>query len=435
MSMTNSQATLDPFLYLALPSPAQSICFVGGSESGKFSDLQVADDGSSNFDFANNSDIGSDSDSDSSEELEFRSSIIARHQNQKHVPRQELMKGRLLVSCHKNSDVLLWDCGRQSNISTIVGNRQGAGLAVKRIDGSTGVDSFMYQSRDPKGTVSIHALCRLGSGSMMKDSIVRNYETYSATFCQAAPCREDAHLIALPSRQESTATVMDDRDPVPVYATSPVRNYGMVTSLAMTMTTSKRPILACGMENGSVLFHDFSSGRSVMKGECNLTKDPILALDLVPSQFIQHDVATLSPSVVAVAGMAGDTMEVADLPDTEKGRIALLKAKISETEWDIRTRARLSTCRVDERFSFGKPGVAICRFRPGDARIFAVGGWDNRVRLFERSKGAPIGILRGHTSSVNSLDWAPDANVTGLLVTAADDDCTISFWKCFPRSQ
>ncbi len=428
--MKETGALLDPFHYLSLPSPAQSICCLDCTSSGcKFSDLS-SDDGDSN--------------SDSSDELIFRSSIIATKRDRKGLLGQQLLKGRLLLSCHKNGDALLWDCAQRNILATIHNNGTGAGMAVKRIDGSNG--TFLYQTRDPKGTVTIHSLSRAGTGNLT-DSIVREYETYSATFCQAAPCRGDFHLMALPSRQESTAIVMDDRDPVPIYQTSPLANHGMVTSLAMTTTASGKPILACGMESGSVLFHDFSSGISATNGECKLTKDPILALDLAPSESISCDsIATnslstkKSSSVVAVAGMAGDTIEVADLPQAEQGRVALFRAtsaSITETskdEWEFRTRARLSTCRVDNETSFGKPGVAICRFRPGDARIFAIGGWDNRVRLFERSKGAPMGILRGHSGSVNSLDWAPDADTSGLLVTAGGEDCSISFWQCFSQT-
>ena len=79
----------------------------------------------------------------------------------------------------------------------------------------------------------------------------------------------------------------------------------------------------------------------------------------------------------------------------------------------------------------GKPGVALCRFRPGDGRIFAVGGWDKRLRIFDRSaaaKSAPLAILRGHIQSVNAMDWAPDAAESGLLATGASDG-RIYVWR------
>jgi WD40 repeat protein len=140
-------------------------------------------------------------------------------------------------------------------------------------------------------------------------------------------------------------------------------------------------------------------------------------------------------SAMAIVGMAGDVAEVAELPQSEQGRIALLKVTHdrANSDWNFRIRARLSTCRVDEK-SYGKPGVSICRFRPGDGRLFAVGGWDHRVRLFERSKGTAMAILRGHTGSVNALDWAPDAISSGLLASTGGEDNQIHLWQCFAKS-
>jgi len=409
---------LDPFLNLSLPSPATSLCFVEGRNNPRSSNESEYDD----------------SDSDSSEDLAFRSSSLIKTTSSafKQQQRQNLLKDRLLVSCHQNGEARIWDCFLQKTVSVILSDRVGAGMAVKRLDDPT---LIMYQTRDANGTVSIHSIERFGSTS----SVVRQYETYSATFCHATPCRGNVHLIALPTRQETVINVMDDRDRVPIFATttSPMSNHGMVTSIAMSDTESNRPVLVCGMESGSVIFHDFSSGRSV-KGEYNLTKDPILALDLVPSSMKSHmgGQSHPSPSVVAAVGMAGDSIEVAELPVQEQGRVALLRAEMKDDgievpQWTIRTRARLSTCRVDNDDSSGKPGVSICRFRPDDGRLFAVGGWDNRVRLFERSNGTPLAILRGHVGSVNAMDWARDAVDSGLLATAGGEDATISFWQCY----
>jgi hypothetical protein len=485
MTQEDGGELLDPFLDLSLPSPALSLCFVGNKRGGggKFWTTTTTTTTRPPLEDNDENDSSDDESDSSSEELTFRSSTLqtradAPPQARNYRRRQDLLKDRWIVSCHKEGEALLWDCARQTRIASVqrhTHHRQGGGLAVKRIDDTSDDDEssdgnhdgfFLYQTRDPKGTVSVHSLGRLGaSGEMMKNdsssssSVVREYETYSATFCQAAPCRGNSHLIALPSRQESTATVVDDRDRIPIYQTTPAVNHhhGMVTSLAISMTGSGgRPILACGMESGSVVFHDFVSGRSV-KGDCKLTKDPVLALDLAPSEISSSPSSSStapssSSSVIAVAGLAGDALEVSELPEEERGRVALLKATIPTTissegsdspssaasSWNIQTRARLSTCRVVDEHdtasaSFGKPGVAICRFRPEDARVFAVGGWDNRVRLFERSKGRPVGILRGHSGSVNALDWAPDAATSGLLATAGGEDGKISFWECFPK--
>lgn len=411
---------LTPFLNLSLPEVATSLCFVGVGDRGSQS-LQSSYRIETNLD---------GSDSDSSDELTFRTSSFAKKSTLalQYQQRQELLHERLLMTCHPSGQVRIWNCLQQQCISGI-DSRGGAGMAVKRLyDPSL----FLYQTRDPSGVVSVHSLARSGS----TPSVVRNYETYSATFCQAAPCEGDSHLLALPSSQENVATVMDGRVREPIFSTSPLTDHGMVTSLAISISgTANRPILACGMESGSVYFHDFGSGKMISQGDIKLTMDPILALDMVPAASFEEKGDEIS-SVLAAAGMAGDAVEVADMPTWEQGRVALIKAstntKIS-SEWNIRTRARLSTCKIDNESSGGKPGVSICRFRPGDGRLVAVGGWDNRVRLFERTRGKPLAILRGHEGSVNALDWAHDAANSGLLATAGANDSTVSFWRCFNK--
>jgi WD40 repeat protein len=400
---------IDPILNLPLASSATSLCFVNNQATT-----------------ISNDDDSSDDSSDTSEELDFRSSRLQRQKLSQ--PSSKILSNRFLVSCHLDGEALLWDLGRQTNIATVSLNRGGPGLAVKRMDSTR---QILYQTRDPRGTVSIHSMDG-GSGC----SLIRNYETYSETFCQAAPCVGDSHLLALPSRQDSTVTVMDERASAPV-VTIPIQKHGMLTSLAMSVSGGgggTRPILACGMESGSVIFHDFSAGASSTKAEYKLTNDPILTMDLISSDNVGSDDKNLS-SVLALAGMAGDAAEVSELQESEKGRVALLKATTdpgSPTQWNFRLRARLATCRTDDQ-SYGKPGVSNCRFRPRDGRLFAVGGWDNRVRLFERSKGKAMAILRGHTGSVNALDWAPDAMTSGLLASAGGDDNRVYLWHCFAK--
>jgi WD40 repeat protein len=399
--------SIDPILTLHAPSSLGSLCFVANDEATINNDN---DDSSSS----------SSSSSDSSEELELRCSGLQRNKITSQSPLA--LSNRRLASCHANGDSYLWDLSRQRIVTRMASNRGGPGLAVRRTSSD---DNLMYQTRDPQGIVSLHSLERPDC------PIVTQYETYSQTFCAAAPCYGDSHLLALPSRQDSTATVVDTRSESPV-AVIPIQSHGMLTSLAMSVSGSKgRPILACGMESGSMIFHDFGAPQS-SKTECNLSRDPILAMDLVSSLPTAQDKVS---SVVAIAGMAGDGVEVSELPESQQGRIAILKASFDDAtppNWNTRIRARLSTCSVDET-SDGRPGVAIARFRPGGGRLWAVGGWDRRVRIYERSTGAPLAILRGHATSVTCLDWAPDAEQSGLLASSGGDDQTINIWQCFSK--
>ena len=388
-------------------------------------------------------------------------------------------------------------------------------------------DRFFYQTRDVAGTVSIHAwdhgnaAAAASSHTTSRSTTtvsppILSFRTYSQTFCAAAPCTNNCNLLALPSAKDSDVTIRDLRmdpvtsRPVAVFAgyrgfmeTADdkqecssshlnIRKHGMLTSLAFSESSptffgsnenesiiggnssGSRPIVACGMESGTVFFHDLrmilrqqqteqqSSTPPPTSCHFKLTDDPVLALDLSPShgtgassRINRSDSAdeTTKRGIVAIAGMAGEAIEQKELPTSEQGTVAILKATVQETSTDndggitnestslrLRLRARLATCRPT---GDGKPGVNLCRFQPGEARLFAVAGWDQRVRIFDRAAQAHskkhsdknnslLAILRGHEASVSTIDWAPDSSVSGLCATGAADG-KIHIWRCFSK--
>ena len=181
-------------------------------------------------------------------------------------------------------------------------------------------------------------------------------------------------------------------------------------------------LLACGMESGSVFFHDLTmpgrggrlgggggggggsgggrGGRGYVApphGSVRLGREPVLGLDSVPSTGTGRD------AVVAVAGCAGDADELAALgmDDPERRTVAVIRATVGGGGWGAgggggggvraRVRARAPTCEVGEGSAGGRPGVNVCRFRD-DGRVFAVGGWDRRLRIFGRgTAGTAVG--------------------------------------------
>lgn len=289
----------------------------------------------------------------------------------------------------------------------------------------------LYQTRDENGTVSLHDL---QANNGRNGCSVTELETFSQTFCQAAPCMGNPNLLALPCEQDAFATVRDVRmspssSPVACFPGAGASGeHGMLTSLALSDTGSGgRPTLACGMESGHLFLHDLAATPSPDPCHLQLSKDAILALDMAPSVLPESSEA--KESVVAIAGMAGDAADLSERPESERGTVALVKATYNDDRLEARLRARLATCQINEASS-GKPGVSICRFRP-DGRIFAVGGWDRRLRIFDRSQtAAPLAILRAHEASVNAMDWAPDASTSGVLATGAGDG-SIYIWRCF----
>ncbi|KAL3800313.1 hypothetical protein HJC23_003609 [Cyclotella cryptica] len=260
--------------------------------------------------------------------------------------------------------------------------------------------------------------------------------------------------------------------------------YGMLMSLALSMQhDTHRLVLGCGMEDGSVLFYDLGEGGKgrrpwrikdtsfdnngsiypnsnleahegtsvdiigsddeactddVSKYVYNakLGKEPVLSLDLATSysENTRHSSKSLS-SLVAVAGCAGDSDELSDLPEEERGTVCTLKVALANhigfnPNMTASIRKRTQTCSYS---SEGKVGVSITRFRP-DGRIFAVGGWDRRLRIFGRTSSKPLAVLHGgHSDSVVAMDWAEDSAVSGLLATGAGDG-KICVYRVFPHT-
>jgi len=417
-----------------------------------------------------------------------------------------MMDAAILASCHLDGSCKLWDLATRrcidSNICRESLHRGGSGLALRRIGNGGVADSnhrFLYQTRDPLGTVSLRDLHRPCTSLL-------DLHTYSISFCIMAPChigskRYDMggvqNLVALPTEEHSVAVVRDLRcDPKanPAWRVAmgdeyisamygSRRKYGMLTSLALCAEeTTQRIVLGCGMENGSSLFYDLGAlghGRepwyiptagdgaeesSALHGRKNevvseigsqymcstsLGKDPVLCLDLVGSNSfhqslgeeshgIRNETENRAASVVAVAGCAGDADELSELPEQDQGTISAIKVKLTEesstnaskpSTMKATIRSKTRTCSIA---SGGKVGVSICRFRP-DGRIYAVGGWDHRLRLFSRTSSKPLAILRGHEESVTAVDWAKDAASSGLLATGAGDG-RICVWRVFPHS-
>lgn len=417
------------------------------------------------------------------------------------------LSGAVLASCHLDGCCKLWDLAtRRCYVEDVCSNglRGGPGLAIRRLGtgGEDPVNQFLYQTRDPLGTVSLHDLHRPCTPLLQ-------IHTYSTTFCAISPCHTGTrplvdggimggarNLVALPTEEHSIAVVRDLRcDPTgtpawrvtmgeeylsSMYGTR--RKYGMLTCLALCLQeTTHRIVLGCGMENGSALFYDLGAmghgrdqwqiepGRSEGKDFNNMNssggysdtdsrfmcstmlgKDPVLCMDIVSSYsqgspliaIEEEDHLTkqerTSASLVAVAGCAGDADDLLELPEHEQGTVSTIKvrltanssqdaSKTSSMKATIRSKTR--TCTIE---SGGKVGVSICRFRP-DGRVYAVGGWDHRLRLFGRTSSKPLAILRGHDRSVTAMDWAGNSALSGLLATGAGD-CRICIWRMFPHS-
>jgi WD40 repeat protein len=473
--------TLDPILTLQVakdqtgPSAlgdggslasVSSLCFLSARNGTASAPSAAANDDDNSDD-----DSTSSSDDEDSEELQFRCRSLVQNERShdqditaraREAAASVSLSGYRLISCHTNGDSYIWDLARRKIVQEFTPNR-GPGLALRQMgcmddddsNASATSTTVLYHTRDRNGTVSLHDLEGMGHDDGRHLLTITQFETHAQTFCAATPCRGNSNLIALPLNEDSFATIRDVRmspTSAPVALIhgagmrdfsdpSLLRKHGMLTSLALSETGSTnagRPILGCGMESGTLFFHDLAMlrGNEVKPAELRqrdacgiqISKDPILALDMTPSAL--PETSRSAGSVVVIAGMAGDAADLNDLATADQGTVAIVKATLQDETVQARLRAKLATCQIGSDVVKGKPGVSICRFRR-DGRIFAVGGWDKRLRIFDRSTSAtPLAILRGHEASVNSVDWAPDATTSGLLATGAADG-RIHIWRCF----
>jgi len=197
---------------------------------------------------------------------------------------------------------------------------------------------------------------------------------------------------------------------------------------------------------------------------------------------------------VTVAGLAADAESMLELPPEDRGTVGIIKGtvivpclktttgldcsnksrmdhRMKDRSYDgsnssathptstivTRIRARVGTCRMDDSIPshhIGKPGVNTCRFHP-QGHIFAVGGWDHRIRIYSRTSARPLAILKEksssvHDASITALAWSspfsmPLSNkisteserqgndtVNISLLASGNADGRICLWNAFP---
>jgi WD40 repeat protein len=459
-SKRNAKKTLDPILTLQVSIDDETAALCQDSAAPSISPVTSLCFLSTNHNVTNAHDDDSESDF---EDLGLQCETLAWNEenhvadatSSAHEAAARLsLAGRLVATCQANGNCLIWDLGQRKVLQRIASRDRGPGLLLSRLDGGDDTCQFVYQTRDDAGTVSVHSMeCVVSAWnkSQINLATVAKFETHSRTFCAAAPCKGNPNLIVMPVQEHSFAMVRDWRIPPtdppvayfhgasgvhisshPATFMESTRKQGMLMSLAMI--ESGGTTIACGMESGVVAFHDLAmlSGPRSFSHPCNLSlgSDPVLSLDLASSTAKKHSTKC---SILAIAGLAGNAEDLIELAQEDRGRISVIKATMRDDgEFAAQLRTRLPTNDSIASVAHSiKPGAAICRFRH-DGRMFAIGGWDKRLRIYDRAvPDRKLAILRGHGDSVNATDWAPDATESGLLATGSSDG-QVHIWRCCP---
>lgn len=81
---------------------------------------------------------------------------------------------------------------------------------------------------------------------------------------------------------------------------------------------------------------------------------------------------------------------------------------------------------LDGRIEMTNPGLNCVKIRPSDAKIFASGGWDKRIRVFGSKKKNLLVALDFHKEAINTIGFS-EVN----LMAAGSNDGIISFWDLY----
>lgn len=163
-------------------------------------------------------------------------------------------------------------------------------------------------------------------------------------------------------------------------------------------------LLVAGYEDGSLAGWDLRS-RSVL-WRSKLFDEPAVAVAAA---------LTKKGSCRVVGAGATDKLHVGKLPSTvplDDGGVAQLR--------DLKS------------LQLKHAGINSVSVR-GDARLFATGGWDNRVRLFTWPKASPLAILEYHRAAINVVVWSRAFFEVdgGSLLAAGSKDTRISLWSVY----
>lgn len=347
-----------------------------------------------------------------------------------------------LASCEsKSGTLILWDLERFRVLQRIQGDGSG-GLYVGKIQSEH--ECLLYQQRDKISLYDVNDM-----------QVTKRMNTNAVGFCKATICDSYVFFPSQPSNAPLEIKIWDAFiDPLAssivtftVVESSPntkaTSKLGMMTSLSVLERGKSLYVMCCGMESGDIFLTTFTLNSveqqrlrtitCIHRCSISVGTEPVLCIDLAVSASSSID--DFGNSVVGIAGIAGDAAEVANKKD--QGTIFIFNLSSPSDFSDAilcKIRKRLETCPIGDPTLSGKPGVGCCTFR-SDGKLFAVGGWDKRTRIFSRG-GKLLRIMKGHNNSIVDMEWQPTRRLCykdqfmtqpSRLVTAGGDG-RICFW-------
>ncbi|XP_055511407.1 guanine nucleotide-binding protein subunit beta-like protein 1 isoform X2 [Leucoraja erinacea] len=159
-------------------------------------------------------------------------------------------------------------------------------------------------------------------------------------------------------------------------------------------TSSSRPLILIGYEDGSVTLWDLSEKKMLSRLTCH--KEPIMCLDFDPEK---------------VKGISGSSENALG-------------------SWGLDTQQNLKLQNTVELVNGGIAHVCLRQ----DKKIVATAGWDHRVRVFGWRKLKPLAVLRYHTASIHCVAFSDHGAPSERLMAAGSKDQRVSLWSLYNES-
>lgn len=219
----------------------------------------------------------------------------------------------------------------------------------------------------------------------------------TATNLGEPPRGPAAPLMAMPDADAQQLQLWDLRQRSAARTLAPLESHGKAGMCMCARFAASDAMLLSGWEDGSLHSFDLRGGAGAATAR-KLHSEPLLCLDVdgTGAHVLTGSAdCKLVVTPLLAGGEPGEPVGQLQVPVTNKAS--------------------------------GSGGLASICNRP-DGKIFAAGGWDRRVRIWQWKRFKPLAVLQHHTGTVNTVCFSPCSH----WLASASSDSTIALWKLFP---
>ena len=312
----------------------------------------------------------------------------------------------LLLSASMDGEVRIWSVHTRRMFTSIMAHPGKSVLTVSAIADR----KVLSQGRD--GFVRIWDVT---SGAL--SGPLAELPSKSYNFCQAAcsaavqltgpegsDCPAKPPLIAMASEDAMELTVWDLRQRtcamhfIPARREEHVKGEGKSGMCMCARFARDDTALLSGWEDGSLQVFDLRAPGAPPRTRQRIHTESMLCLDMDAAG--EHALTGAADRKLCVTPIAPD-----GTPGEQSAQLPIPITTVSS----------------------GSGGLQTVCMRP-DGRVFAAGGWDHRVRVWQWRKLKPLAVLKQHTGTVNAVTYSPCSR----WLASASADGTIALWNLFP---